>query len=41
MIPEGAELLPEAKLEWFDNAGHLLPYEAPEPFVASVANFLG
>ncbi|NIP92140.1 MAG: alpha/beta hydrolase [Akkermansiaceae bacterium] len=36
-----AELLPKAKLEWFDNAGHLLPYETPEPFVAAVAKFLG
>ena len=36
-----SELLPHAKLEWFDDAGHLLPYEVPDAFVATVTKFLG
>jgi 3-oxoadipate enol-lactonase len=36
-----ASLLPDARLEWFPGAGHLLFWEEPERFVSSVAGFLG
>ena len=34
-------LAPDAKLETIQAAGHMLPYEQPEAFVATVTRFLG
>ncbi len=36
-----AELIPGARVERIGDAGHMLPWEAPEPFAAAVARFLG
>jgi len=33
-------LIPQAKLELIDQAGHMLPYEQPEAFVSAVSRFL-
>ena len=44
IVPEYAkrwkELIPGAKLAWIKEAGHLLPYEKPDEFVAKVSAFL-
>jgi pimeloyl-ACP methyl ester carboxylesterase len=34
-------LIPHAELTLIDQAGHMLPYEQPEAFVAAVSRFLG
>jgi len=34
-------LIPKARLEMIDGAGHMLPYEQPDAFVAAVQKFLG
>jgi pimeloyl-ACP methyl ester carboxylesterase len=36
-----AELIPQAKVVRIADAGHMLPYEQPEAFVASLVAFLG
>ena len=36
-----AELIPHAKVVRIRDAGHMLPYEQPEAFVASLVAFLG
>jgi pimeloyl-ACP methyl ester carboxylesterase len=36
-----AELIPHARVVRIAEAGHMLPYEQPEAFVASLAAFLG
>jgi pimeloyl-ACP methyl ester carboxylesterase len=33
-------LIPHAELTWVDAAGHMLPYEQPEAFVAAVTDFI-
>ena len=35
------QLIPAARVEMIDGAGHMLPYEQPEAFVQSVQKFLG
>jgi pimeloyl-ACP methyl ester carboxylesterase len=44
VAPQNAELLasriPNARLEWFEGAGHLFQWEQPERFVAVVEEFL-
>jgi pimeloyl-ACP methyl ester carboxylesterase len=34
-------LIPKARVEMIDGAGHMLPYEQPDAFVAAVQKFLG
>jgi pimeloyl-ACP methyl ester carboxylesterase len=34
-------LIPRATVVRIDGAGHMLPYEQPEAFVAAVQRFLG
>ena len=34
-------LIPHARLETIDGAGHMLPYEQPEAFSKAVSAFLG
>jgi pimeloyl-ACP methyl ester carboxylesterase len=45
IVPAYAErwkaLIPRARVEIIDEAGHMLPYEQPEAFVRAVAGFLG
>ena len=36
-----AELIPQASVARIADAGHMLPYEQPEAFVASLTTFLG
>ena len=36
-----ARLIPGARVDVVDDAGHMLPYEQPEAFVRAVAAFLG
>ena len=36
-----AELIPQASVVRVADAGHMLPWEAPDAFVAAVARFLG
>jgi pimeloyl-ACP methyl ester carboxylesterase len=33
-------LIPSARIELIENAGHMLPYEQPEAFVRAVSRFL-
>jgi pimeloyl-ACP methyl ester carboxylesterase len=35
-----AEVIPEAEIAWFDEAGHMLPIEEPEELTAAIADFL-
>jgi pimeloyl-ACP methyl ester carboxylesterase len=45
MVPAYAErwksLIPTARVQTIDGAGHMLPYEQPEAFVRAVGGFLG
>jgi pimeloyl-ACP methyl ester carboxylesterase len=45
IVPAYAErwraLIPSARVETIDGAGHMLPYEQPEAFVRAVGGFLG
>ena len=45
IVPAYAErwkaLIPNARVQTIDGAGHMLPYEQPEAFVRAVAGFLG
>jgi pimeloyl-ACP methyl ester carboxylesterase len=34
-------LIPGATVQMIPDAGHMLPYEQPEPFVSAVSRFLG
>jgi pimeloyl-ACP methyl ester carboxylesterase len=34
-------LVPAARVEMIDDAGHMLPWEQPKPFADAVARFLG
>ena len=44
IVPAYAErwrvLIPHARVEVIDGAGHMLPYEQPDAFVRAVAGFL-
>jgi pimeloyl-ACP methyl ester carboxylesterase len=35
-----ADLIPDCELIWFDDAGHLLPIEAPDEVAAAIVDFL-
>jgi pimeloyl-ACP methyl ester carboxylesterase len=35
-----AKQIPNARLDIFDNCGHMLPFEKPEPFAAKTVEFL-
>ena len=35
-----ADLIPDSELVWFDDAGHLLPIEAPDEVAAAIVDFL-
>ena len=35
-----ADLIPDSELIWFDDAGHLLPIEAPDEVAAAIVDFL-
>jgi pimeloyl-ACP methyl ester carboxylesterase len=34
-------MIPKARVEMIDGAGHMLPYEQPDPFVQAIQKFLG
>jgi pimeloyl-ACP methyl ester carboxylesterase len=36
-----AQLIPHARVTLIEGAGHMLPYEQPDAFVAAVTAFLG
>jgi hypothetical protein len=35
-----ADLIPDSELFWFDDAGHLLPIEAPSEVAGVIVDFL-
>ncbi len=35
------ELLPDARIEWVDAAGHMVPYEQPDAVASAIEKFLG